>query len=92
MLFLKIIFGIIVTLPILFLAEYLFEQTVDDALIGTTAKKKRVPLYKRILPKGMKKKHKKKKQKRRGRNEADADLNIETYTGADTDITDQNEG
>ena len=35
MLILKIIFGLIVTLPILLLAEYLFEQTVDDALIGT---------------------------------------------------------
>ena len=90
MLFLKIIFGIIVTLPILFLAEYLFEHTVDDALIGTTAKKKRVPLYKRILPKG-KKKHKNKKHRRRGKNDADADPEIETYTETDTDITDKNE-
>ena len=48
MLVLKIVFGIIVTLPILFLAEFLFEKTVDDAVIGTTAKK-RVPLLKRIF-------------------------------------------
>ena len=47
MLVLKIIFGLIVTLPILVLAEYLFEQTVDDALVGTT-KKKRVPFFKRF--------------------------------------------
>ena len=50
MLVLKIIFGIIVTLPILFLAEFLFEKTVEDAVVGTTAKK-RVPLLKRIFRK-----------------------------------------
>ena len=54
MLVLKIVFGIIVTLPILFLAEFLFEKTVEDALIGTTAKRK-VPLIRRIFP-GRKKK------------------------------------
>ncbi len=48
MLVLKVVFGIIVTLPILILAEFLFEKTVDDAVIGTTAKK-RVPLLKRIF-------------------------------------------
>lgn len=57
MLILKIIFGIIVTLPILVLAEYLFERTVEDALIGTTAKK-RVPFVKRILPRKRKKRNK----------------------------------
>ena len=57
MLILKIIFGIIVTLPILVLAEYLFERTVEDALIGTTAKK-RVPFIKRLLPKRKKKRRK----------------------------------
>lgn len=57
MLILKIIFGIIVTLPILVLAEYLFERTVEDALIGTTAKK-RIPFYKRILPKRKKRRDK----------------------------------
>ncbi len=57
MLILKIIFGIIVTLPILVLAEYLFERTVEDALIGTTAKK-RVPFIKRLLPKRRKKRRK----------------------------------
>jgi len=57
MLILKIIFGIIVTLPILVLAEYLFERTVEDALIGSTAKK-RVPFIKRLLPKRRKKRRK----------------------------------
>ena len=57
MLILKIIFGIIVTLPILVLAEYLFERTVEDALIGTTAKK-RVPFIKRLLPRRKKKRRK----------------------------------
>ena len=57
MLILKIIFGIIVTLPILVLAEYLFERTVEDALIGTTAKK-RVPFIKRLLPRKRKKRNK----------------------------------
>ena len=55
MLILKIVFGVIVTLPILVLAEVLFERTVADAVEGTTAKK-RIPFYKRILPK-RKKKH-----------------------------------
>ena len=41
MLALKIVFGIIVTLPILLLAEYLFENTVADAVIGTSKKKKK---------------------------------------------------
>ena len=50
MLVLKIVFGIIVTLPILALAEFLFEKTVEDALVGSTAKRRRVPLFKRILP------------------------------------------
>lgn len=49
MLVLKIVFGIIVTLPILILAEFLFEKTVDDALVGTTAKRKRKPLIQRIF-------------------------------------------
>ena len=57
MLVLKIVFGIIVTLPILFLAEFLFEKTVEDALIGTTAKK-RIPFYKRIMPKRKKRRRK----------------------------------
>ncbi len=57
MLILKIVFGIIVTLPILVLAEVLFEKTVDDAVEGTITKK-RIPLLKRILPK-IKKKHNK---------------------------------
>lgn len=56
MLILKIIFGLIVTLPILLLAEYLFEQTVDDALVGTY-QKKRVPFLKRFIP------HRKKKRR-----------------------------
>ena len=47
MLVLKIVFGIIVTLPILLLADYLFEKTVEDALVGTTAKK-RVPFIQRF--------------------------------------------
>lgn len=59
MLVLKIVFGIIVTLPILILAEVLFEKTVADAVVGTTAKK-RIPFYKRILPK-----QKKNRRKRR---------------------------
>ena len=54
MLILKIVFGIIVTLPILVLAEILFEKTVEDAVEGTVVKK-RVPFYKRILPKRKKK-------------------------------------
>ena len=41
MMVLKIVFGIIVTLPILILAEYLFENTVADAVIGTAKKKKK---------------------------------------------------
>ena len=57
MLILKIVFGIIVTLPILVLAEVLFEKTVDDAVEGTITKK-RIPFFKRILPK-RKKKHNK---------------------------------
>ena len=57
MLILKIVFGIIVTLPILVLAEVLFEKTVEDAVEGTVAKK-RVPFYKRILPKRKKKQKK----------------------------------
>ena len=57
MLVLKIVFGIIVTLPILFLAEFLFEKTVEDALVGTTAKK-RIPFYKRIMPKGKRRRRK----------------------------------
>ena len=47
MMVLKIVFGIIVTLPILILAEYLFENTVADAVVGTTKKKKK-PLLQRI--------------------------------------------
>ena len=38
-------------------AEYLFERTVEDALIGTTAKK-RVPFIKRLLPRKRKKRNK----------------------------------
>ena len=49
MLVLKIIFGIIVSLPILILAEYLFENTVADAVVGTTKKKKK-PLTQRLFP------------------------------------------
>ncbi len=49
MLALKIVFGIIVTLPILLLAEYLFENTVADAVIGTSKKKKK-PLLQRLFP------------------------------------------
>jgi len=49
MLVLKIVFGLIVTLPILILAEYLFENTVADAVVGTTKKKKK-PLLQRIFP------------------------------------------
>lgn len=49
MLALKIVFGIIVTLPILLLAEYLFENTVADAVVGTTKKKKK-PLMERLFP------------------------------------------
>lgn len=49
MLVLKIIFGIIVTLPILILAEYLFENTVADAVVGTSKKKKK-PLMQRLFP------------------------------------------
>lgn len=60
MLILKIVFGIIVTLPILVLAEYLFEKTVEDALVGTTAKK-RIPLYKRIMPRWRRKAKKRRK-------------------------------
>ena len=41
MMVLKIVFGIIVTLPILILAEYLFENTVADAVIGTAKKKRK---------------------------------------------------
>lgn len=50
MLVLKIVFGIIVTLPILVLAEFLFEKVVEDALVGTV-KKRHIPFYKRLLPK-----------------------------------------
>ena len=57
MLILKIVFGIIVTLPILVLAEILFEKTVEDAVEGTVSKK-RVPFYKRMLPKRKKKQKK----------------------------------
>ena len=49
MLVLKIVFGLIVTLPILLLADFLFENTVADAVLGTT-KKKRKPLMQRLFP------------------------------------------
>lgn len=49
MLVLKIIFGIIVSLPILILADYLFENTVADAVVGTSKKKKK-PLLQRLFP------------------------------------------
>ena len=57
MLALKIVFGIIVTLPILLLAEYLFENTVADAVVGTNKKKKK-PLMQRLFPWTGKKKRK----------------------------------
>lgn len=49
MIVLKIIFALIVSLPILILAEYLFENTVADAVVGTTKKKKK-PLVQRLFP------------------------------------------
>ncbi|MBQ3281054.1 MAG: hypothetical protein IJH41_01480 [Eubacterium sp.] len=49
MLVLKIVFGIIVTLPILILAEFLFENTVADAVVGTNKKRKK-PLMQRLFP------------------------------------------
>lgn len=49
MLVLKIVFGLIVTLPILLLADFLFENTVADAVLGTTRKKKK-PLVQRLFP------------------------------------------
>ena len=64
MLVLKIVFGLIVTLPILILAEYLFENTVADAVIGT-AKKKKKPLLKRLFPWIGKKKRKQQQEEER---------------------------
>ncbi len=49
MLALKIIFAMIVSLPILILADFLFENTVADAVVGTSRKKKK-PLLQRIFP------------------------------------------
>lgn len=54
MLVLKIVFGLIVTLPILLLADFLFENTVADAVLGTTKKKKK-PLMQRLFPRAGKK-------------------------------------
>ena len=45
MLVLKIVFGIIVTLPILILADFLFENTVAEAVVGTSKKKKKPKGY-----------------------------------------------
>ncbi len=61
MLVLKIVFGLIVTLPILLLADFLFENTVADAVLGTT-KKKRKPLMQRLFPWAGKKKRKRHEQ------------------------------
>ena len=61
MLVLKIVFGLIVTLPILLLADFLFENTVADAVLGTT-KKKRKPLMQRLFPWAEKKKRKRHEQ------------------------------
>ena len=73
MLVLKIVFGIIVTLPILLLAEYLFENTVADAVVGTTKKKKK-PLMQRLFP-WIGKRRKKKQQETE--NKTDTENTIE---------------
>ena len=77
MLVLKIVFGIIVTLPILILADFLFENTVAEAVVGTSKKKKK-PLLRRLFP-GIR--MRRKKRKKEDKNDQGAE-NIENADSA----------
>lgn len=86
MLILKIVFGIIVTLPILILADFLFENTVADAVVGTSKKKKK-PLLQRLFP-GLKMRRKKRKRGDKGDKTEESEESAENAQNSDS-MTDE---